>query len=313
VETWPALLQSKLDGVAGRRLWVGNAGKGGVTTRHHILQLRHLFKQVRAVDTVVLLVGFNDLSCRLARDTRYDPHFLERDGCEESLMLEAFSVLPVGRNRAIPRHKRTALWHLARTFSYRYLRSNQIQDREGRYLVSWREHRRNASAIRDRLPDLAPALEEYARNIDRIIDICRERSVRPIFLTQPVMWRPGLAPELEQLLCFGVIGRFQGRVDQEYYSVAALAAAMNRYNETLRERCVARGVECLDLAARLPHDTTVFYDDCHFNERGAEQVAGFIASYLLQREPFTEHAVRRPDGRSKHTPGTGTAARHPGG
>ncbi|KIX12937.1 hypothetical protein X474_16690 [Dethiosulfatarculus sandiegensis] len=26
---------------------------------------------------------------------------------------------------------------------------------------------------------------------------------------------------------------------------------------------------CLDLAELLPKDTTVFYDDCHFNEGGA--------------------------------------------
>jgi hypothetical protein len=50
--------------------------------------------------------------------------------------------------------------------------------------------------------------------------------------------------------------------------------------------CRERGLECVDLAAKLPRDTSVFYDDCHFNESGARRVAEVLAEHLLGRAPF---------------------------
>jgi len=37
----------------------------------------------------------------------------------------------------------------------------------------------------------------------------------------------------------------------------------------------------LDLASLLQKDTTVFYDDVHFNESGAEKVSNIIAQYFF--------------------------------
>ena len=48
----------------------------------------------------------------------------------------------------------------------------------------------------------------------------------------------------------------------------------------------ARKVECIDLAPVLPGDTTLFYDDVHFNESGAEKVAEVLAQYILYRPPL---------------------------
>ena len=45
-------------------------------------------------------------------------------------------------------------------------------------------------------------------------------------------------------------------------------------------------MECIDLAKTLPKDTTVFYDDVHFNENGAHQMVQIVADYLLHYEPF---------------------------
>jgi len=52
--------------------------------------------------------------------------------------------------------------------------------------------------------------------------------------------------------------------------------------------CQERRVECLDLAPLLEKDTTVFYDDVHFNESGARKVAQAVSRYVLEREPFRE-------------------------
>jgi hypothetical protein len=40
------------------------------------------------------------------------------------------------------------------------------------------------------------------------------------------------------------------------------------------------------MAARIPKDTTAFFDDCHFNEAGARMVAENLTEYLLATAPF---------------------------
>jgi hypothetical protein len=102
-----------------------------------------------------------------------------------------------------------------------------------------------------------------------------------IFLTQPTLWRSGLPEPLASLLWLGGVGDYQKKIGQPYYSIEALEKAMNEYNDTLLEVCQRTGVECLDLANALEKDTTVFFDDVHFNESGARKVSQALSTYLL--------------------------------
>lgn len=68
----------------------------------------------------------------------------------------------------------------------------------------------------------------------------------------------------------------------------ALRAAIDRYNETTKAVGEAHGVSVVDLDfmnGRLDY----FYDDCHFNEAGAEVVAARVADAVIAagmiREP----------------------------
>jgi lysophospholipase L1-like esterase len=286
-EAWPYLLQQKLnESTRTGRVWIGNAGKSGLTTRENILQFRYLFTKFSDLDAIIVLVGINDLSLRLKQDEDYDSQFLERPGFDEQLIPRAFSVFPI--DDAPVFFKRTALWDSARRLKRSMFRqAHNVQDDSGKIIIKWRQLRRNAKAIRRKLPDLASALEEYARNINRMIDMARNKSIRLIFLTQPVMWKPGLSKELSDLLCSGGVGNFKEEIESEFYSVEVLATAMQIYNEKLQEVCQWREAECFDLASRLaaPRDTTIFYDDCHFNEDGAKEVADAVAHYMLERSP----------------------------
>jgi lysophospholipase L1-like esterase len=285
-ETWPHLLQQRLSEASPtRRVWVGNAGKSGLTTRDHIVQLRYLLPELPRLDAIVFLTGVNDLSMRNQQDSDYDPHFMARGRAEGELLPRAFGRYPLD-DPALPWHRRLALWELARN-TKRGLRATarDIQDAAGRNYARWRAERQAATRIRETVPELKAALEEYARNLNTLVDLARERAIRPIFLTQPTVWRADLPPEFEPLLWVGKIG--EGGAS-EYYSVAVLAAEMEMYNKTLLRTCRARQVECFDLAARVPKDGTVFYDDDHYNERGAELVAHLVAGFMRERLPFRE-------------------------
>jgi lysophospholipase L1-like esterase len=288
-ETWPHLLQEKLNENSRNHLvWVGNAGRSGLSTRDHVVQMRYMLQELPQTDAVIILTGVNDLQLRLAQDVNYDPHFLDRPDAEKQLLSRVFYEVS---DDTKPFYKETAIWRLGREvkrivyqISLADKRQEQ-QDEAGKMCVTWREHRRNAPAIRDTLPDLSSALEEYSRNINALIDLAEDNSVRLIFLTQPVLWKPDLPQELNDLLWFGSVGSFR-ESGNEYYSVAALATGMSMYNETLLDTCQKRRVECFDLASLVPKDTTAFYDDAHLNEGGAEMVAEVLAQYMLQRDPF---------------------------
>lgn len=285
LEAWPYLVQEILNENQQHNVWVGNVGRSGHNSKHHIAQVQILLKQYPKIDAILILVGINDFDKRLRPDKKYKPFpaFESLDPQKYSnLLTEAFAVIPPNSRLRLPFYRRTEIeyrlqkirWH----FKYRELN----QDNAGRFYIKRRKYRQSARVIRTTLPHLSSALEEYSRNLHAIIDLSRERGTRMIFVTQPTLWKHGLPQHLRNLLWFGGLGQYKNKGADEYYSVEALADGMRMYNETLKKVCRSRNVECIDLAPLLPADTTVFYDDCHFNEPGSKKVAKIIAEYLLR-------------------------------
>lgn len=278
-EAWPQLLQGELRERTGRRVWVGNAGKSGLTTREHVLQLRHLPDHLPALDDVVVLAGVNDLGARLALEDAYRPAGLDDAGVLAESLRRAFAVAP-GRDADLPPWKRTALWRAARRLAWRAAASSAAQDRRGEVYDRWRAHRAAAGALRDELPDLGPALEEYRRNLRACAELARGRGLRLTLVTQPCLWRAGLEPELAALCWMGGVGAYQRVAGAEYYTPRALAEGLARFDAALLEVAAEEGLGAVDLAARVPRDAGAFYDDVHFNEAGARLVANALAEAL---------------------------------
>jgi hypothetical protein len=85
-------------------------------------------------------------------------------------------------------------------------------------------------------------------------------------------------------LWFGWIGADWSR-SKTYYTTGALARAMAIYNGALLGACREKGVECVDAAALIPRDTSMFYDDVHFTEAGSAKLAAVLTSYFRSRVP----------------------------
>ena len=285
-EAWPRLLQDELASRTGEASWwVGNAGRSGLNSRHHMAQAMNLLGGPLEIDVLLLLVGVNDLQYRLGSGADYRPLDQEPREVIEDVKAHAFQVVPSGvaaRSAWAPRELLHRLARLRNDAPAR-TRSALVLDQAGGSYARWRAHRRQATDLRATLPDLESALAEYARNLHTIANVADAAGVKLVLLTQPVMWSADLAPELAGLLWMGGVGDFQGTPGQPYYTAAALAEGMARYNETLLEVCRVRGLPCVDLAAKLPRDTRSFYDDCHFNESGARLVAAHVARALTPR------------------------------
>ena len=290
-EAWPQLVQETLNGVAkAPQTWVGNAGMSGRNSRHHVVALRRIALQELKIDAVVLLAGVNDLSIRLSQGDGYDPLTMYKPEAARKLLAETFTGLERGYPRD-PWIKRTVLWQLLRGLKKGLANPPPTageQDQAGGIYKTWRKHRQEATSLIRTLPDLTASLDEYARNVKEMATLAREKSVRLIVVTQPTMWRPGLPDDLESLLWFGGVGDFQVHPGQPYYSVDALAEGIKRYNDVLLQQCASERIECIDLSA-LEKDTTVFYDDVHFNEAGSRKVARIISDHLKARAPFLAH------------------------
>jgi hypothetical protein len=80
----------------------------------------------------------------------------------------------------------------------------------------------------------------------------------------------------------GGIGAFQREPGCAYYSPAALAEGLARFNAELAAVAGERGRVLLDLARELDGEPSSFYDDVHFNEAGARRVASFLGRGLTR-------------------------------
>lgn len=299
---WPALVDAGLERtVDGRDVWVGNVGKAGMNSRDHVLHVQYVPPQLPRIDTILLLVGINDLTVALAKGDKYvsEPP-LSNSEAERRQIRRAFTVAPGALHEAPTEAqsgaedvfwKKTAIVQLLRRI--RDARTKDLserglaQDAIGQRFKIWREYRQQTPKLVDRLPDMTQALADYRGNLNRIADLAAAQKVRLVLMTQPTIWRDDLPEAAKALLWLGGVGEFQRAAGSAYYAVGPLAVAMQRYNEVLLDVCKQRQLPCLDLAPAIPKDTTMFYDDTHFTEAGARAVATAIVQHLRQLVPFS--------------------------
>ena len=134
-----------------------------------------------------------------------------------------------------------------------------IEDPRGAFYAERRRARRE-SPKRGSLPDLSRSRRNYEERLRQIIAFCRSRSLRVVFLTQPILWDQNLSKLGRSLLWLGKL-----TLTDEYLTVEAARAVLDQYNKTLKTACADAGVQCIDLSSMNGHEE-FFYDDCHFSE-----------------------------------------------
>jgi len=285
-QAWPFLLQQSLNRSLGRdAVWVGNVGRPGHRTDHHVVQVEKLLAQYPEIDMVVLLVGINDLITNLPF-AGSDASLPRPDA--RQLIAMSFSIFP-GWDDDSPWYRRNVIGRIARVLSWRPMPGTaklQPIDEKGEFVAALRRYRKRAGRILHDPPDLEAARAEYVANLNEIIDIARASNVRILLMTQPTLWKGDLSAEERDMLWGGGPPFYRLSDGATYYSIDVLAAAMKSYNDALLQVCEARGVECLDAAQRIEATADNLYDDAHFTERGSAILAELVAGYLLERPPW---------------------------
>ena len=271
-QEWPHLLMVALNQrQKGLPVWVGNAGVSGLTTVDHASCLRRL-PVLRQADLLIFLIGVNDLAAALLFGGAPTQEVLE----DRAELFAEHAPDGVSHVRGLLRRSwllalvRNSLQHLSQMiFTWRSKQDVQI----GASLSG-----RAAGPVLP-LPDLRLALEEYAHRLRTLGQQCRQYRRRCVFLTQPTMWRAGLSAAEESLLYGGAVG-YHG-VARGYVPAPELGRAMAAYNQVLLAFCRKDQLECYDLAAAIPKDTSAFSDESHYNDNGARLVADYLAERLL--------------------------------
>jgi lysophospholipase L1-like esterase len=286
---WTHLLETGLDTTAdGRRVWVGNIGHGGTTTRDHVVQLKHLLAQYPRIDVVVALVGVNDMASALRQGWEYQlPGSVTERSAEETQLRHAFVIEPgaVG----LPWYKATGWWWLARRAKRAWRRYESVGST--RRLEPAQRSRSTIGASLDSIPPLERPLLEYRRNLNAMVDLPAAAGARVVFVTQPSAWRRQMTDAENGRLWFGWVGADWSSA-RAYYTTGALRGVMAAYNQTLLDVCRERGLACVDAAHLLPNDTTIFIDDVHFTERGSRLLAEALVAALRDRPPFGQVRAR---------------------
>lgn len=271
-ETWPALLEKQLNTThPDEAVWIGNVGISGFHTREH---LQFVQESPLLNDTAVLVVqpGINDLWRFLAGEelhTNFGRFESAKGPSDEKEPAPAYRPLWT-RSRVIQ------LYHTLNAAPPPLL----VQEGIGGMEYQIRRERRAAATLVSELPALSAGLSAYRERITALIDESRERGVAILFTTQPVLWQDNLPPDLAARCWFGWLP------DDRYLTLGALRRAMDHYNTALLDVCREYRVPCVDLSPMNGHGQW-FYDDCHFTEAGAVEVAHRITPVLstLLEEP----------------------------
>lgn len=296
-KVWPSRIGPILSEGGAKRVWSGGAGHSGAHSGDHVLQVRYLLEELPHLDVVVLLAGVNDVNVALGMPDTYAPVPTDlNQELHEKAVRKAFMQVPGRLEDAwdydAPLLKRSQIYQLIKRASRSRTRNlatqHLVDDDRGTGMLRWRENRQKAAHILTELPDLAPALSTFQKNLTTIAELAAKHQSRLILLTQPTLWRDDLTEDEKKLLWMGGVGDYMAGPGHDYYSPGALAEAMRRFNEVTLSLCRDRQITCIDLASSLPKTTEIFYDDCHFGHTGSEKIAQIVASVLAREPPFTK-------------------------
>ncbi|HBH00816.1 MAG: hypothetical protein A2X36_02140 [Elusimicrobia bacterium GWA2_69_24] len=258
-KTWPYRLQERLK-EAGWEAWVGNAGLDGQSTRGHIIFMEDVVARVRP-DAVIVLAGINDLwysldERRRLHGSRYDrPDWL--------------TVL----------YRRSRLAQVLYAWGQLLLGEALLVRRSGHGNFEPRPLSRDAAAAPEDVRLLLPGLPEYRQNLERIVALARSMGVRPILMTQPLLFEDSEYWQTIEGGFYWIEARKAPLAATTYWRM------LDAYNREMLDVCARQRVECLDLARQVPARPDYFYDAAHFTEAGAELVARSVAGFLLDRRP----------------------------
>ncbi|OGR24377.1 MAG: hypothetical protein A2139_07710, partial [Desulfobacca sp. RBG_16_60_12] len=219
--TWPDLLGQKLSREF-NRVWINNAGLDGATTYRHLILVEDYLIKLRP-KVVLFLMGINDVGAGdLEAAEKPSGHYLRQMW---RALLYRSEVYALGQN-------------LSRYFmaQSRGLHHTEIDLRKAGTL----DHLPASAASRMLQDYERNSLPWFAQRLEKLVTVCRDHGIEPVFLTQPTLYGPGVDPVTGVNLAAVKLG--------EDLNGGLMFKVVDLYNGVTRQVAQNDGVLLIDLA-----------------------------------------------------------------
>lgn len=263
-----SVLQEELNKHVSPRMKVKvyNAGKSGDFSVDHVAMISHRIVHLHP-DMIIVCSGVNDLTRAIYN---FDYCLYGQKG-SSARRLTFFRLLKfLSTEFQIPRR----IYYLIRKISPKS--DSQLLEE-----ISSKSDYKKKVKLRMSVPasnqkprvDLAP----YRENLKTIVGVCQVHNIRLILVTQPTTWDSLVDPEIKNwqwmLYRNGVT-----------YRADFMDEAMEKLNNVMRQVAADSSVPLFDLARTIPKSSEFFYDDAHFNVKGAYLSGMGLASFILENK-----------------------------
>ncbi|WP_299438758.1 SGNH/GDSL hydrolase family protein [uncultured Aquimarina sp.] len=267
-ETWPFLLEKQLTNSTHKKVWVGNLGKSGLNSRHHIAQMEYLVPTFPKIDLIIILVGANDL----LRELKYSPNYNPLTSSE--VMKTTFVHYPSDSINGFPYSFKLVQLISGQNQLFFSKRTTHL-DINGSNTNVFRNNRSSTKELIEKVPNMEESLDRYENNINKIVELSEKLNIKIVFVNQPTLWKNNMTNSEIQSLWLGANGDYTKK-GQSYFSHKVLRNCMDQLNKRLEQSLEKRSVDLIDLDSKLEKSMNYFYDGMHFNERGAKKVSEIL-------------------------------------
>jgi lysophospholipase L1-like esterase len=253
---------------AGMQVRVYGAGKSGDASDDHISIIAHRIAHLEP-DMIILFSGINDLT-RSINDYDY-LHYPRELPAQKAPLLPALATES----------------QLARRVYYLFsnLPADVFPSTALPLHSQYKESVRQCQSMpaTERRPKLDPT--PYANNLRTIAGVAKTHGIRLIFMTQQTTWGSTDDPTAKDWQW--VICRSGERYREDF-----MAEGLEVLNNEMRGVAKENSLPLYDLAKTMPKTLEFFYDDVHFNNRGAFVAGTELAALILEGQMLSPRAVR---------------------
>lgn len=241
---------------------VYNAGKSGDKTYDHVAMISQRIVHLQP-DLIVLFAGINDLIASIngVDYLHYDAEQPEQQSLGPLLEYAATEF-------QIPRRVFAAI----NKFSHK---SNRELFQEIEKRTKYRRLARGRKEMPVSNDPPRVDLAHYRENLSTIIGMAKANRVPLALMTQASTWNSKIDAAAADWHWMGLA------FEKETYQEDKLDEALELYNDVMRRLAANSRVALLDLPKLMPKSLEFFYDDCHFNVKGAETTASLLADFLI--------------------------------
>lgn len=264
-EAWPYILMGLLKKTKdNKKVITINIGKSGHGLRNNLLELKYLPDNYEP-DLLIMMLGVNDLLHTISMNSSWRPFNEAKFDVSDSYTFVSYPGYS---------WRSTVTYKIYRYFNLK-LKNIIVQDAFGNGLADNRLLRTNSKDWLNSITSLDASVEDYGKNLERVIELSREKNITLIFSTQPYLWKNDMSEKENSSLWMTT--DFRGN----FYSTEIMVEAMEKFNNKMLEVCKENpDIFCIDLEKDVPKTLDYLYDDVHFNEKGSISVAEKLGDYI---------------------------------